>query len=359
MRPGYLVLLFSFLTCNIFSQDIKEKFFFTGFQSHYGFIIPHTSAIEPVSHTNPYGLELSFSKINTSYESWKVFHRYNISGIQLAWYNFQNPRIVGSAYALSFFTEPVLGKRGKFLFSIKAGGGFSYQTKIHDYVTDSLNKFFSTRISFPLHLSVRFKYMIFPQTFLTISGNYNHISNGAMRIPNFGMNFPTASLGLEYFPGSFPDISHVYTEPRDVKKTDQYIHLQILGGYKYVYGEPVKAFGASVRYTRQLRTFYALNGGFELLMDGGVKRMVKIRDLSVDYKRFALTAGQDFFLGKIIFTQYIGIYLYSPYKAKRPVYQKYELSYRLKPDFNIGCYLQAYTSEADLFGISLNYHLHL
>ena len=83
--------------------------------------------------------------------------------------------------------------------------------------------------------------------------------------------------------------------------------------------------------------------------------MMKIKEMSVDYKRFALTAGQDFFLGKIVFTQYIGVYLYSPYKAKRPVYQKYELSYKALPDFLLGVYVKAYTSDADLFGFTINY----
>ena len=34
-------------------------------------------------------------------------------------------------------------------------------------------------------------------------------------------------------------------------------------------------------------------------------------------------------LGKVIFTQYFGFYLYSPYKARNPLYQKYELAYKI------------------------------
>ena len=35
---------------------------------------------------------------------------------------------------------------------------------------------------------------------LTASGNYNHISNGGLKQPNKGINYPTLALGLDYIP---------------------------------------------------------------------------------------------------------------------------------------------------------------
>lgn len=351
-----VVFVFSVLHLAVFCQNADPvDYYFIGLQSHYGFIIPHTAAIEPVSHTKPYGVEVSFNRLGTSFENWRVFHHYNISGIQAGYYNFQNPGIVGSAFALSFFTEPVLVSGDRYIFSVKAGAGFSWQTKIYDFESDTLNKFFSTRISFPLSLSARFKYRISDKIWLTLSGNYNHISNGAIRIPNYGMNFPTVSAGIEFLQKPFPDLNAGYPVEKKMKLSDQYLLFQVLNGYKVVWGETVASVGFSARYVRQLRTFYALNAGAELFMDGGAKRMIKIEEKSIDYKSFALTAGQDFILGKIVFTQYLGVYVYSPYKPPRPVYQKYELSYRALPDFLLGVYVKAYTSDADLFGFTINY----
>lgn len=329
--------------------------FFIGAQAHYGFIIAHTAVLEPVSHTRPYGVELTFNWLKTSFESWRVFHAYNNSGIQLAYYNYQNPEIVGSSYALTAFTEPIISKGNRFKFSVRGGGGISWQTKLYDYESNTLNRFFSTRISFPLHLSARLRYGVSDNTFLTLSANYNHISNGAMRLPNMGMNFPTASAGIEFFPKSFPLLNHGYVPERNPGITNRYLLFQAISGYKVVYGEPCWSWGFSSRYVHQLRSFYALNAGAELILDKGVKRMIAIEDRDLDYKRFAVTAGQNFFLGKIMFTQYLGVYLYSPYKAKAPVYQKYEVSYRITPAFLTGVYLKSHTSDAELFGFSMNY----
>ncbi len=353
-----IVFLLLISVSNTWAQD-KENSFFIGAQAHYGFIIQHTSKVEPVSHTKPFGAELNFNWLHTSYERWKVFHTYNISGIQLAYYNYQNPDIVGSSYVLSAFSEPVIKRGNRYIFSIRGGGGISYQTKIYNYFTDTLNVFFSTRISFPLFLSARLKYRLSDDILLTLSANYNHISNGAMRLPNMGINFPTASAGLEFFPEGFPELNHKYKHEQNMTAKSRYIMLQGITGYKVVYGEPAWSWGLSSRFTWQLKTFYALNSGVELILDKGVKKMIEIEDRDLDFKRLALTAGQDFFLGRIVFSQHLGIYLYCPYKAKAPVYQKYELSYRIAHDLLAGVYLKAHTSDAELFGFSTSYILKL
>jgi hypothetical protein len=87
--------------------------------------------------------------------------------------------------------------------------------------------------------------------------------------------------------------------------------------------------------------------------------MIEIGDKNLDYKRLAVTAGQDFTLGRVVFTQYLGFYIYSPYKAKNPVYQKYEISASVAPSLYAGFYLKAHTSDAELFGFMLNYRLRI
>lgn len=353
----YLLIILSFPVSSQTSDSTNH--YFIGIQSHYGFIIPHTEAIEPVSHTNPYGFEISMNNLKTSYESWSTFALYNISGVQFSYFNFQNPDILGSAYLLTVFTEPILKSGDKYIFSIKGGAGFSYHTRIYHDTDNQLNRFFSTRLSYPLYLSARFKYRISQKTFLTLSGTYNHISNGAQRIPNYGMNFPTVTVGLERFGREIPKLDDHYAPLPGKKESGRYLVLQALMGYKVVYGVDTWSFGISTRYTWQLRTRYALNAGAELIVDRGVKKMIEIEGLDLDNKRVAITGGQDFLLGKAVFTQYLGVYVYSPYKAKHPVYQKYELSYKILPSLMAGVYLKAHTSDAELFGFSVNYLIKL
>jgi hypothetical protein len=358
MRYSFIISFLFFQSLIVFSQNTDTiNHYFTSFQAQYGFIIPHTAKIEPVSHTKPFGFEISLNRLNTSLESWKAFNHYNISGIQASYFNFQNAEILGSAFVFTVFTEPILTFREKWIFSIKAGTGFSYHTKIYDPDKNPLNTFISTRISFPLYLMARLKYRITGNSYLTLTGSYNHISNGAIKVPNYGMNFPTLLLGIEHYQKPLPRLVKVYSPGRNNKVPDQYLIVQTITGYKIVYGEPVYAFGLNTRFTRQLRSHYALNAGAEIILDGGVKRLIKIENKELDYKRVALTAGQDFLFGRLIFTQYIGYYFYSPYKAKNSIYQKYELSYKILPEFMAGVFLKAHTSDAELAGFSFSYIL--
>jgi hypothetical protein len=333
---------------------------FTGFQAHYGFIIPHSQAIEPVSHTKPFGFEIDLNRINTSFRSWSVFNAYWISGVQAGYFNFQNPGVLGGAFVLTAFAEPVLSCGRNHIVSVRGGGGISYQTKIYDQVENPLNQFFCTRISFPLYVSVKFKYRLSAKTFITLSGNYNHISNGGIKQPNYGMNFPTVSMGIEYFPNSIPDLSRKFSSNLVVQKPGIFYLIQVLSCYKVldktdIYPEKAAfVFGLHARIAKQIRTYYALNAGAELILDGSIKETIKRENLPVDYKRFALTAGQDFLLGKMIFTQYLGFYIYSPYKAKNTVYQKYELACKVLPNLLLGVYLKAHTSDAELMGINVS-----
>lgn len=362
MRSIAALIIISFLSISAFAQKADSaSLFFFGLQAHYGFIIPHSTVIEPVSHTNPVGFGFSLNRLNTSYERWKIFNAYWISGIEGGYYSFQNPGIVGGAFVLTGYTEPVLSHGRRHLITIKTGAGFSYHTSIYDAVDNPTNQFFCTRINFPLYLSARFKYRLTGKIFLTLSGNYNHISNGGMKQPNYGMNFPTVSLGLESFKNPFPVLRKDYSADENEKKKGFYFIFEALSAYKVVdatnlYPEKgTMSVGFHARASRRLGTFYSLNAGAEFIMDAAIKETIKRASLGVDYKRFALTAGQDFLFGKVIFTQYLGFYVYSPYKAKNSVYQKYELGYTVHKNLLLGVYLKAHTSDAELMGLYLSY----
>ena len=115
--------------------------------------------------------------------------------------------------------------------------------------------------------------------------------------------------------------------------------------------------GLNIRTSKQLKPYYALNAGAELISDGAIKETIRRQNMSTDHKRLALTAGQDFLFGNAVFTQYFGFYVYSPYKAQKSVYQKYELAYKIHPNLLVGVYLKAHAQIAELMGLNLGYLL--
>jgi len=357
-----LFLLFNSATL-VIADTIPNKF--TGFQTHYGFIIPHSESIRDVSHTRPYGIELSRSNFHTSFRDWQVFNGYWISGLEASYFNFQNPRVIGSVIAISAFAEPVLNYGRKHFLTIRFGGGLSYHNKIYDQYDNPLNLFFSSRISFPLYVSARFKYVIGERTFLTLSGNYNHISNGGYKQPNKGINFPTLSLGLEHFQKTPPVLDNTYSSYPEILKPEISITMQVLTTVRVIHAEnefPQETcfvYGLHSRISKPIGSIYSLNAGAEIIWDGYIRETLRRSLIDLDYMRFALTCGQNFRLGKVNFTQYFGFYLYSPNKARNSVYQKYELAYDISRNLCFGVYLKAHAQVAESMGFTFNYKVFL
>jgi len=103
-----VVVFFLFAQSDIIAKTDTIPHLLTGLQFHYGFIIPHSESIRNVSYTNPYGIELSRRNFHTSFKDWQVFNAYWISGVEVSYFNFQNPEILGYAFAVSAFAEPVI-----------------------------------------------------------------------------------------------------------------------------------------------------------------------------------------------------------------------------------------------------------
>lgn len=359
MLKGIVILFFAIFSLHTRGADtIPYKNL--GLRAHYGFIIPHSKAIEEVSHTNPFGFELSLNKLHTSYNRWQIFNSYLFTGWQAGYFNYQYPEVLGSVFDITVYAEPVLNYGRNYFFTIRGGTGISYHTRYYDSEKNPLNQFFSTRLNFPLFVELRYKYRIAGTTYLTLSGCYNHISNGGFKQPNKGMNFPTMALGLEHFRDEVPFLDHNYRreglEGRIISLSAQALSaLKILGETDEYKEEPAFVYGLSARVSRQAKTWYSLNAGAEIIVDGYLREIIRREGTGIDHKRAAITAGQSFHLGRVIFTQYLGFYVYSPFRALNPVYQKYELAYRFTPRLSAGVYLKAHLHVAELMGMNINY----
>jgi hypothetical protein len=135
MKCKLAVVIFFLLNQSvIISKADTIPHIYAGFQSHYGFIIPHSESIRDVSHTKPYGIEISRCSFHTSYRDWKVFNAYWISGVEAAYFNFQNPKVLGYTFFIAVFAEPIISCGEKYFFTIRGGGGLSYHSKIYDPV---------------------------------------------------------------------------------------------------------------------------------------------------------------------------------------------------------------------------------
>lgn len=352
-----LVLLKS--TFFIVSGNKNSSTIYVGVRTHYGFIIPHSEKIKDISHSSPRGLELDFGWHHTSDNAWKYCFCYPRTGVMLSWFDFDNQEILGNALALTPYIEPFFSAEKSFSASVKAGLGITYLNNIYDPVSNPLNHFYSTHLSFLVFMNLNLNYRINDNLNMRFAAYYNHISNGGNKQPNKGINFPTAGLGLDYSIRTpyFPKRSRDDYHPEEKKASA--IRMSVFFTTKEISKEDGKqypVFGFSPKYSYLLGRLSAVSAGFEFASDGSIKERIKQENIEdSDHRRLSIFVGHELLIGRFNFYQELGAYLYAPRKPKDPVYQRYGLEYFIHNNLSIGTSIKSHRHVADFLDFRISY----
>ncbi len=335
-----------------------------GIRGHYGFIIPHSKQIKELSYATPWGVEGEIAWHLMGENIWRYCYCYPRTGFGLFYLNFDNPEILGYSVALYPFIEPYIRAEKKLSLSFRFGIGPAYVSKYYDPETNPDNFFFSSHLSFIVQLSVAFHYRINEHFTSRLGINYNHISNGGIKEPNVGMNYPTLNLGLDY---SFREA--VFAERSRQSGKDLYdrrcwFDAYLLGtaknaekGEDHLY--PV--IGAGIYYNYLFGRIIAASGGTEWVSDFSIKEKIERlyagdpeADLP-DHNRAAVLLGIDILFGRFSFIHQWGIYYYEPYPARNRAYQRYGLNFRFSRKLYTGVNIKAHGHVADLMDLRLGF----
>ncbi len=329
-----------------------------GFRGHHGFIIPHSDAIRAQANSNPWGFELDASLHLIDEKSWKNFASFPRVGAILSYVNFDNPEILGSALNLGAYFEPSIAVRNRLNFSFRLGVGLSYLNRVFDTETNPENQFYSTPISFLLVANGMVNYRIRPELQVRAGFFYNHISNGGIKQPNKGINFPTASLGIEYILNPYNFKSRKKEDWRQLHPDRFKVKAAIFGTAKTLNNEDNRRFGiigATVYGSYVVGRMSALTAGLEWVFDYSLRERLRRTGLENDFQKGSLNIGHDLLLGKFIFSQQFGFYLYRDFFDKPFYYQRYGLAYQLSPHLFAGIQLKAHADVADFMDFRVGY----
>ncbi|MCK4662794.1 MAG: acyloxyacyl hydrolase [Bacteroidales bacterium] len=335
-----------------FSQNKTGNPLLIGIKTHIGFIIPHSEDIRSISNSNPWAIETEFSQIKTDDKTYQLCFCYPKTGVSLLYINFDNPEILGNGYAFIPFIEPYFNFQKKLRLSLKAGTGPVFHDNPYNEVTNPQNLFYSTKFSFILILNFRLNYLIKKNVNLNISANYNHISNGSVKQPNKGINFPTTSVGIDYIikPVEFVSKNKISLDELYPKKI--YYKVSVFYTTKEMSGNKNKfsVFGTSGNICKIIGRISALTAGVDLLSDYSVLERInndKTGAYGSDHKSLSLLAGHELLMGRFVFSTEFGLYLYKHYDTRDEFYQRYGLKYKINEIIFIGVNLKAHRHVAD------------
>jgi outer membrane protein W len=322
-----------------------------GIRPHYGFIIVHSRDILPVKDSYPYGFGIEISRHQNSKKAFDRCLCFARLGVSTTFWDYNSREILGRGINSIFFVEPFYGINSKVSFSFRAGAGIAYANRPYNEISNPDNLSYSTRFSVALQVAATLNLWITEKIMMNVSASYNHISNGGMKEPNKGINYPTASIGIDYYLqkskfGPFPPADRsgetskrnrftisAFATTRDLKVEDE--------RKKY------PAAGVNIRMSRRVSRLNAVNGGLEITGDWKNRELLKMNGESPEYLMAGIFAGNDFLLGRFIFGQQFGAYLYNPVGGRPDVFQRYHLEFMINNRLIAGLGLKAHGHVAD------------
>jgi hypothetical protein len=356
MKPLLLLSEFLMTLSAVPNDSIRHHL---GMQAYTGFIIPHAPDLKAISQSRPVGMELTYSRTalnRTAYERCNCFARI---GTYLNYVAFNNRDELGRTVGLGGYFEPLIRYQNPLYFSVRATAGLSYISRVYNTESNPRNTFFSSPVSGLLALSVNAHYRLTQQVQVSATASYNHISNGGIRQPNRGMNFPTLGIGLLYIPESipFPDPGRWVQPPLARRFTKRIMAFGSVRTLPESLNFPESAgwvwgFMATAGY--RVSRFHAFTGGVEFTDDGYIREQLRRENKLANHRQLGLLGGYELWLGRYAFTTHLGWNIVQPAALRDgPVFQRYQLLYTVHSRYLVGVGLKARLNVAEGFELRM------
>lgn len=330
-------------------------------QTQAGFIIPHAADLRAIAQSTPVGVSLEYSRTNLSRAAYERCNCFARIGTYLNYTTFNNPAELGRTVGAGAFFEPLIRPQHRLFFSIRATAGLAWLTRVYNEQTNPRNTFFSAPLSGLLALSAATHLRLSSHVQVSLSANYNHISNGGTRQPNRGMNYPTLGLGLTYVPRPLPLPNPRHWERprlthRQTARLMAFGTVRVLPRADAFSEQSTSLLGLTGTYGYRLSRFHALSGGLEVVRDGYMQAAGRRQGQPADPWLLSALGGYELWMGRYTFTVHLGGDLYRPagFAAQR-LFQRYQLLYSLGQHGQVGIGMKARLNVAEGFDLRLGW----
>ena len=354
---------------NVSGQDDSAKYsnstkdpksiFSIGVGVQHGFIFAHSSSVENTKGARPTGIELNLGWQRNDAYVWNLCNCFPKKGLMFAGYDY-DVKVLGKGITASYFLEPFYKLGKKTFFSFKGAGGLAYLTNPHDSLSNPTNLSYSSAIGIYLYLGVGLSFLVSEHWWINGSFNYQHISNGGLSQPNAGINWPTAGISLIYQKNPMPYFTGIRNKEKFWKDHTFRWDLGIFGIAKKGTDENgnnhrMPLIGGSFQGGKQVGRINMLTLGTEVYWDQSLSMQLKRDSVEASAVRTGLLFGHEFILGKFLFSQKLGVYIFNQTPYYDPVYHRWGIQYRIDKHWGVGFHLKAHRQVADFIDLRITY----
>lgn len=373
MRPGAdykLILLFLLAVACWYRTHAQEDsathapnssndMFSIGVGVQHGFIFAHSEAVENTRGSHPTGVEAIFSWQRNDSAIWNLCNCFPRQGLLLAYYDYDN-RVLGKGATAAYFLEPTYRLTPGSFFAFKGAAGLSYLSNPYHPQRNPSNRSYSTSVSAYLLLGVGLWFRVGEQWWLNTSVNYQHESNGGLREPNKGINWPTAGLAISYQQAPRPYYNGVRYQENTWRGRPPHLEAALFGIARRDLDERGRSrrlplVGIAVQGSKQVGRISNLIVGAEGYRDEELRLELLKDSIDAPPVLAGLQAGHQFILGRFLFSQALGVHLYDKTPYHERLYHRWSLHYKAGQHIGIGFSLKAHRHIADFADLRISY----
>ncbi len=339
-----------------FAQSDARNPQYVGFRAHSGMIWAHSPDLIPQSYSRPSIYQVEWSRVALSERAWENCHCYSKFGVAFQYIDFHNPEVLGRGYALVTFTEPFLSFRRRLYVTMRAGLGPVYLDQVYNAQTNPENLFFSAPISFVVALNASLNFRVTDQWHLNATGHYNHISNGGVKLPNKGINYPTLGVGIDYI--LRPATLTPRTKSQDFDRDIQPYIGTFFSPRKTRADQSEMAYqgwmiGLQAGAMKHIGTFSAVGLGVELSHDGSLAK--RRADFPESTGPVIVSAMAQYYLtfGRFYFSPQLGYYVHRDAVDGSTFFQRWALLYTTGSDWYVGTSIKAHGHVAEHLDVQI------
>ncbi len=337
----------------------KEPLFSLGIGLQHGFIFAHSQDVQNTSGARPTGIEAIFSWQRNDSAMFSLCHCYPRQGLMLAYYDY-DVGLLGKSGTAAYFLEPTYKITDRVLFSFKAAAGLSYLNNPYDSIENPANQSYSTHLSIYLLVGVGVWVQLSERWWINPTINYQHISNGGLRDPNKGINWPTAGISVTYQPVYRPWYTGRKTTEKYWKDYSPRYDVTLMGAVLRGFDQDGdrKRFimgGLAIQVAKQVGSLNMLTLGAEVYHDGSVAENLRNDGIDASPVKAGMMLGHEFLLGRFQFSQRLGVYIFDQTPYYDRLYHRWGVQYRINRQLSAGINLLAHRQVADFLDFRLGY----
>ncbi len=322
-----------------------------------GFLMPHHGDIAYLQRGHVKAFEVEIAKTPDGSKDWHHYFNFPTWGFSFDGYDLASEYVGKGASARIFFDLPFVEQRS---FGLKLGIGGSYVEKPFDKDANihnsAVGSTLNTALAFELYGRIKLTESVALKPGLAL----HHFSNGAIKLPNSGLNYALLKLLMVYAPNDFstpgrlnPEWAGSKAEWR-VGSSFGAKEVQPIGGGKYfVYSlfgiwqkriSPKSSFGADLGYT------------YNASLENRITDDNSSSGNNADNYRAYIAALYQLHFDPFGIRFEAGSYIAPRFKDDGMIFLRYHLLYNLNR-YQVFFGLKSHFAKADHFELGLNYKL--